>query len=337
MTKSNIEIAEKLGCNAGYSLEGPKGSQAAAVAAATAAAKDAGAAKGKTKRKSRDERRSTTDAPGKLQNGGGGEDQQHDSDPQDDDWGDDVDDDWAEDTSEDAKARRLEALTAGAKGLMLDDDLEKTEQERMDIFYNYVKAHKAAGSLDGKEVVGEAERLEVRDKAPLVLCEVLFGENILSQVAGQRALLLRFTHGNHRAQRYLLGGIEQVVREHSAALLPRVPHLLKLLYDQDIVEEEVLLDWSKRVSKKYVSREVAQEIHERARPFIKWLQEAEEEESSSEGDGDDSQDENVEVVYSDRHISTSIQEVKEQPKAPPANKAAPAKGADEDDIDIDAI
>ncbi|KAL3197834.1 hypothetical protein MRX96_044683 [Rhipicephalus microplus] len=214
------------------------------------------------------------------------------------------------------EARRLEALTAGAKGLMLDDDLEKTEQERMDIFYNYVKAHKAAGALDGKEVVGEAERLEVRDKAPLVLCELLFDENILSQVAGQRALLLRFTHGNHRAQRYLLGGIEQVVKEYSAALLPRVPHLLKLLYDQDIVEEEVLLDWSKRVSKKYVSREVAQEIHERARPFIKWLQEAEEEESSSEGDGDDSQDENVEVVYSDRHISTSIQE---------------------DDIDIDAI
>lgn len=318
--------------------EGPKGSQAAAVAAATAAAKDAGAAKGKTKRKSRDERRSTTDASGKLQNGSGGEDgsQQQESDPQDDDWGDDLDDDWAEDTSEAAKARRLEALTAGAKGLMLDDDLEKTEQERMDIFYNYVKARKGSG-LDGKEVVGEAERLEVRDKAPLVLCELLFDENILGQVAGQRALLLRFTHGNHRAQRYLLGGIEQVVREYSTALLPRVPHLLKLLYDQDIVEEEVLLDWSKRVSKKYVSREVAQEIHDRARPFIKWLQEAEEEESSSEGDGDDSQDENVEVVYSDRHISTSIQEVKEQPKAPPANKAAPAKGADEDDIDIDAI
>uniref|UniRef100_A0A1E1XAA5 Eukaryotic translation initiation factor 5 n=1 Tax=Amblyomma aureolatum TaxID=187763 RepID=A0A1E1XAA5_9ACAR len=317
--------------------EGPKGSQAAAVAAATAAA-TAAAPKSKSKRKSRDERRSTTDGP-KLQNGGG-EDQE--SDPQDDDWGDDVDDDWAEDTSEDAKARRLEALTAGAKGLMLDDDLEKTEQERMDIFYNYVKAHKGAGNLDGKEVVGEAERLEVRDKAPLVLCELLFDENILSQVGAQRALLLRFTHGNHRAQRYLLGGIEQVVREHSAALLPRVPHILKLLYDHDIVEEEVLLDWSKRVSKKYVSREVAQEIHERARPFIKWLQEAEEEESSSEGDGDDSQDENVEVVYSDRHISTSIQEVKEQPKAAAtAGKAAPtaaaAKGADEDDIDIDAI
>lgn len=108
------------------------------------------------------------------------------------------------------QARRLEALTAGAKGLMLDDDLEKTEQERMDIFYNYVKGHLSNGGLDAKEVVGEAERLEVRDKAPLVLCELLFNESILGQVASQRPLLLRFTHGNHRAQRYLLGGIEQV-------------------------------------------------------------------------------------------------------------------------------
>lgn len=344
---STLDGAHKLNTfilkNPPPAQEGPKGSHAAAVAAATAAATAAVAApvvkKEKGKRKSRDERRSTTDG-GKLQNGGGEDASQHESeDAQDDDWGDDADDDWAEDTSEDAKARRLEALTAGAKGLMLDDDLEKTEQERMDIFYNYVKAHRKAGngSLDAKEVVGEAERLEVRDKAPLVLCEVLFDEGILGQVGAQRPLLLRFTHGNHRAQRYLLGGIEQVVKEHSAALLPRVPHLLKLLYDQDIVEEEVLLDWSKRVSKKYVSREVAQEIHERARPFIKWLQEAEEEESSSEGEGDDSQDENVEVVYSDRHISSSIQEVKEQPKAPPAAAAGKTKGADEDDIDIDAI
>lgn len=251
------------------------------------------------------------------------------------------DDDWGEDTSEAAKARRMEALTTGAKGLMLDDDLDKSEQERMDIFYNFVKARLARG-LDGKEVFGEAERLEVRDKAPLVLCELLFDEGMATQVVQHRALLLRFTHGSARAQRYLLGGFEQVVREHSAVLLPRVPHVLKALYDRDILEEEAILDWAKKCSKKYVSKEMAQEIHEKAKPFIKWLQEAEEEESSEEEDAG-SEDENVEVVYSDRHISTSIQEVKEEAKPVPTTKAgapaAPAKaGRDEDDdLDIDAI
>lgn len=46
-------------------------------------------------------------------------------------------DDWAVDTE--AVARRMEDLTDGAKGLMLNHDTEKTPQERMDIFYAYVK------------------------------------------------------------------------------------------------------------------------------------------------------------------------------------------------------
>lgn len=310
-----------------FILKNPPPGQDSGKAAAAAPAAAACGKKGK--RKSRDERKGEANA---QQNG---DEAQQESDHQDDDWGDDPDDDWAEDTSEDAKARRMEALTSGAKGLMLDDDLEKSEQERVDIFYNFVKGRRD-GSLDPREVVGEAERLEVRDKAPLVLCELLFDDQMLSQVAHHRLLLLRFTHGNQRAQRYLLGGVEQVVREHSAALLPRVPHILKALYDSDVLEEEVLLDWSKKVSKKYVNKEVAQEIHERAKPFIKWLQEAEEEESSSGGE-DGSEDENVEVVYSDRHISSSIQEMKEQPKPQPKPAVGQQQPRDEDDIDIDAI
>ncbi|XP_064484975.1 eukaryotic translation initiation factor 5-like [Ornithodoros turicata] len=256
----------------------------------------------------------------------------HENDADDDDY------DWGEDTSADAKARRMEALTTGAKGLMLDDDLDKSEQERMNIFYNFVKA-RLDKNLDTKEVFGEAERLEVREKAPLVLCELLFDEGMATQVVQHRALLLRFTHDSARSQRYLLGGFEQVVREHSGVLLPRVPHVLKALYDHDILEEEVILEWAKKCSKKYVSKEMAQEIHDKAKPFIKWLQEAEEEESSGEDDAD-SQDENVEVVYSDRHISTSIQEVKEEPSTPKVLAAPTAKASardDEDDIDIDAI
>ena len=46
-----------------------------------------------------------------------------------------------------------------------------------------------------------------------------------------------------------------------------------------------MLNWSEKVSKKYVSKEISQEIHTRAEPFISWLKEAEEEsESESEDD-----------------------------------------------------
>lgn len=66
-----------------------------------------------------------------------------------------------------------------------------------------------------------------------------------------------------------------------------------MLYDADILEEKVLLEWGVKVSKKYVSRELSQEIHAKAEPFITWLREAEEEEESSE----DEEEDDLEVSY----------------------------------------
>lgn len=275
----------------------------------------------KTKRKTKEEKQKNGEDGSQH-----GSDNEHFGDK--DDY--DEDDDWCEDTGEDAVAKRMEALTTGAKGLMLNEDLEKTQQERMDLFYAYVKKRKEDGNLEVgyKDVAAEAERLDIREKAPLVLCELLLDDNAVQQITMHRLLFLRFTHGNPKAQKYLLGGVEQVVKMHRDALMVRVPHLLKALYDADILEEELLIDWSKKVSKKYVSKEIAQEIHEKAQPFIKWLQEAEEEESSG------SEEETVEVVYSDRVMGESIKEVKEtSPKAPPVKKIT----HDEDDLDIDAI
>ncbi|XP_055941320.1 eukaryotic translation initiation factor 5-like [Argiope bruennichi] len=284
----------------------------------------------KSKKKGKDEK-----TPKKQQNGddSGSHSPQHDSDDLENGSPEKDDDDWCDDTDAEAVARRMESLTSGAKGLMLNDDLEKSPQERLDLFYEFIKKHKETGNIENlhKEVVGEAERLDIKDKAVLVLCELLLGENILQEVKTHRLLFLRFTAGNHKAQKYLLGGLEQVIKLHKDALINKVPHILKAFYDTDILEEEVLIDWSQKVSKKYVSKEVAQEIHDKAKPFIKWLQEAEEEESS---DGDEEEEEEVEVVYSDRHISTSISVEKETPK--PAKPAAPVDN-DDDDLDIDAI
>jgi len=244
----------------------------------------------------------------------------------------DDDDDWAVDTSEDAVAKRMEILTEGAKVLTLTDDLEKTQQERLELLFQFVKRMKDNGKLEGgdKDIVTEAERLEIKDKGPLVLSEVLFNDNILLQIKQHRILFLRFAHGNVKAQKYLLGGIEQVVKAYKDSLMPKVGHIMKLLYDTDIIDEEVILDWSKKVSKKYVPKEVAMEIHEKAAPFIKWLKEAEEEESS-EGDDDEEDEEEVEVVYSDR-AAHALQEERRQ-----TTKTAVIDNNNDDEIDIDAI
>ena len=55
----------------------------------------------------------------------------------------------------------------------------------------------------------------------------------------------------------------------------------------DILDEKVILDWAAKVSKKYVSKELSEEMHQKAEPFVKWLKEAEEEESDSESEDDD--------------------------------------------------
>lgn len=79
----------------------------------------------------------------------------------------------------------------------------------------------------------------------------------------------------------------------------KVPGILKLFYDADILEEKALLDWSGKASKKYISKELSQDIHSKAEPFIRWLQEAEEEDS----DSDESDEDDLEVTYNYKYTS----------------------------------
>lgn len=236
----------------------------------------------------------------------------------------------------------MQDLTEGAKGMTLSEDCDKTEKERIDIFYELVKASMDANLLDKvaehKRLYVEAERLDVVHKAPLVLAEILFTENLTQELRRYRVLLLRFTHNNPKAQRYLIGGLEQIFALHKNKLMPKVAGILKLFYDLDVLEEKVLLEWSEKVSKKYVSKDIATDIHEKAAPFIQWLKEAEEEDSSSEDDDDneeenDKNDSDIEIEYNDRVRASTLKAV----TLAPAVSVAAEEDDCEDDINIDDI
>ena len=109
-----------------------------------------------------------------------------------------------------------------------------------------------------------------------------------------------------------------------------MPHIFKELFEEDVLEEEVILEWAKKVSKKNVSKELAQKIHDKAAPFIKWLQEAEEETSES-----DLEDPIIE--YDERVKSSILKEIYVQPATNDVNKNMKKDDSDGDDIDIDAI
>ena len=256
---------------------------------------------------------------------------------EDNDWGDDADDGvWISDTSAEAIAKRAEEqLTSGISSLVIDSDMEKTEEERVNIFFKYVQVKKGMiNSSVAKEILAEAERLEIKSKAAMVLCELLFNDKMFKekQLNKNAKLLLRFTHENPKSQKYLIGGIEKTVESFEAALLPKVYLIFKELYDEDVLEEKVLLEWARKVSKKNVSKELAQKIHDKAAPFIKWLQEAEEE--TSESDLDDPI-----IEYDDRADRSELKEVSLKPATNDVNKKVKKEIAsnDEDYIDIDAI
>ncbi|XP_053331447.1 eukaryotic translation initiation factor 5 [Spea bombifrons] len=237
---------------------------------------------------------------------------------------DDDDEDWGEDTTAEAQRRRMEEISDHAKNLTLSDDLERSVEDRVNMLFDYVKKKKEEGVIDSsdKDILAEAERLEVKAMGPLVLTEVLFNDQIRDQIKKYRRHFLRFCHNNKKAQKYLLHGFECVVDIHRAHLLPKIPHILKEMYDADLLEEDVIIGWAEKPSKKYVSKELAKDIRSKAEPFIKWLKEAEEESSGEEDD--EEEDENIEVVY-----STSVSVPKVETVKVPVEK--------DDDIDIDAI
>jgi translation initiation factor 5 len=227
----------------------------------------------------------------------------------------------------------MQDLSEGAKNITISEDSEKTEKQRMDLFYEYVKKRRDAGELENiqvhKDLHGEASRLDVNQKAPLVLAELLFSANLVAEIKKHRNLLLRFTHEDEKAQKYLLGGVELIIALHAGKLMDKVPVILKLFYDTDLMDEKVILEWGSKISKKYVSKEVAQQIHDKAAPFIKWLKEAEEE-------SEDSEDDDVEIGFDDRAKVDSLKNNVVKPAAA-TKPAAKADDDDDEELDIDNI
>ena len=204
----------------------------------------------------------------------------------------------------------------------MDNDSEKSEPEKLKILSNFARKALDRDKLeiqDEKEIMVEAERLEVTNKAPMLMCELIFDGKILTQIKTYKRLMLRFTNENTKAQKYLMGGIEKTIETHKDVLLPKVAHILKSFYDEDIIDEEVILEWGKKVSKKYVSKELSERIHQKAEQFINWLRE--------DSDGA------INLEFDERAKISTIKEVEENKNS---KETSPAS-KDNDEIDIDDI
>ena len=102
---------------------------------------------------------------------------------------------------------------------------------------------------------------------------------------------------NKHQQRQLLAGIEWLVGIKFGNLLSRYSIILKQLYDEDLIEEEVLLEWyyDENINEYTMNKalylndneRIFEQLKESAKLFIKWLEEAEEEDDDdAEGEED---------------------------------------------------
>uniref|UniRef100_A0AAF5PUR0 Eukaryotic translation initiation factor 5 n=1 Tax=Wuchereria bancrofti TaxID=6293 RepID=A0AAF5PUR0_WUCBA len=240
---------------------------------------------------------------------------------------DDVDDDWAEPIDDPAGG-----VSAQIGKLIISRDLDKPIEERLDMLHQYFLKAKADGTFqNSKKLLNEAERLELKSKATLLLADVLFDTNVISQIMEYRNILLRFTVNDHKAQRHLLGGIEQLISKHLDTLFPKSAHIIKALYDNDVVEEEVLLAWGEKPSKKYVKKKLCAEIIAKAQPVLDWLKNAEEDES------DDENDEDGAIEFDDRARKVGTVEMDAAKKINGTAQIEKIKTEEDGEVDIDDI
>jgi translation initiation factor 5 len=203
---------------------------------------------------------------------------------------DDFDDFDQTELTPDEYNKRMREICDGFSSGMYVNDLKR---ESGNLFYKIVKEKKEANLLSDqnvqKELYEEAKQLDIKDKSTLILSELLFTENIMDEIKTYKMLLLRFCLSNKKAQKYLLGGYEKLVGDvYKDKLLNNAVKILKQFYDEEILDEDVIIEWSAKESKKYVSKEMSKKIHEKVAPLIKWLKEAEEEEDSDEEESGES-------------------------------------------------
>ena len=71
-----------------------------------------------------------------------------------------------------------------------------------------------------------------------------------------------------------------------------MPHVLKQLYDDDVLDEDSIIAWfdSPPESSWLVKKDVAELVRSKAKQFVDWLKEAEEEDDDDDEDGEDDED-----------------------------------------------
>lgn len=218
---------------------------------------------------------------------------------------DSADDNWAVDVSEEAVRRRHEAESSAMSSNMLglslqdvaDDDSKKKKSSRKDdeedddddddgeispveVLRSFLQVKPDATEAQLMRAVKKIESdygLSDLDCVCLMF-EALFDEDILEQIPRYAAVMQPFVESTgNKGQKILLGYIEDFVGKSYKSMLTSLPLILEKFYDFDLLDEEIIVDWHGKKRSKFIkSSKALAKIKEAAKPFVQWLQTAEE-------------------------------------------------------------
>lgn len=250
----------------------------------------------------------------------------------------DDDEDWGEE--EDLKKNHQE-LDAQIKGMIQTDDLEKSVDERCDKLRTFIQERQNDDKLKDaatiKDILAEAQRLEITEEAPFTAGLTLFTENILKEVDDYKLLFRKLCEKNAKGQSHLLNAVENVLFRHESLqqkyLNPKsMARLLMKFYDHEIIDEDNFHAWYKKPMKRFSSKDFSKKIREASTSFIEWLETAEES-SDSEDDEENGASLEPEIDFTPTAINGLEVRVETTRTAPVTEKIE----YDGETIDVDNI
>lgn len=192
---------------------------------------------------------------------------------------DDDEVEWSVDTSKEAQEARMREL-GGAASIFeranADEDREKARKLR-----NYIDEGKKPAKVISKseKIFGEDETIQG------IMFAAVVDEGVSTMVDSltDRAIPVMAYLGKpmiEEAQKAYCNFLEWA-SNRDESIMPILPHILKLGYDSDIVEEEQILAWYKKEGGR-------EDVRESVKVIIDWLEEGEE---ASDDDDDDDEEE----------------------------------------------
>jgi len=210
---------------------------------------------------------------------------------------------WHSDLSDKAAQERLETMVPDRlKRLVALEGEPEPEHENMTPAQQLRAIISAKPAISQNELIAEVQRLQTRyslDKKALtqLIFDVFLADlkQIRNAIKPNKDLLAKFIGSQPLAQAVLISCIEKAVtdlksdKDRTEFLSKHALLAFKELYDEDVLEEDVLLQWYRAIEDE--SQRAKDPLRKALEKFCTWLEEAESESEGSEDEEDGNESE----------------------------------------------